>query len=100
MTGVIILGVVALATFPALGRALLVPAVYFLLHSVETNLITPLVLVRRLTLSPLVMFLWLSLWFWLWGILGALLAVPMLKTLKIFCDNIPQLARAGQFLGR
>ena len=100
LTGVIILGVVALATLPALGRALLVPAVYFLLHSVETNLITPLVLVRRLTLNPLVMFLWLSLWFWLWGILGALLAVPMLKTLKIFCDNIPQLARVGQFLGR
>jgi len=100
LTGVVVLGVVALATLPALGRALLVPAVYFLLHSVETNLITPLVLVRRLTLNPLVMFLWLSLWFWLWGILGALLAVPMLKTLKIFCDNIPQLARVGQFLGR
>ena len=31
---------------------------------------------------------------------GALLAVPMLKTLKIFCDNIPQLARVGQFVGR
>jgi len=100
LTGVVVLGVVALVTFPGLGHALLVPAVYFLLHSVETNLITPLVLVRRLTLNPLVMFLWLSLWFWLWGILGALLAVPMLKTLKIFCDNIPQLARVGQFLGR
>ena len=100
LTGVVVLGVVALATLPALGRALLVPAVYFLLHSVETNIITPLVLVRRLTLNPLVMFLWLSLWFSLWGILGALLAVPMLKTLKIVCDNTPQLGRAGQFLGR
>jgi len=67
---------------------------------VETNIITPLVLVRRLTLNPLLMFLWLSLWFGLWGFTGALLAVPMLKTLKIFCDNNPPLARAGQFLGR
>jgi hypothetical protein len=41
-----------------------------------------------------------SLWFWLWGIAGALLAVPMLQTVKIFCDNIPPLARVGQFLGR
>jgi predicted PurR-regulated permease PerM len=100
LVGVVVLGVVALGTLPGLGQALLVPAVYFLLHSVESNLLTPLVLVRRLTLNPLVMFLWLSLWFWLWGIPGALLAVPMLQTLKIFCDNLPPLARVGQFLGR
>lgn len=100
LTGIVILGVVAVVTFPGLGQALLVPAVYLLLHGVEADLITPLVLSRRLTLNPLVTFLWLSLWFWVWGIPGALLAVPMLKTLKIFCDNIPQLARAGQFLGR
>jgi predicted PurR-regulated permease PerM len=43
---------------------------------------------------------WLSLWFWLWGIRGGLLAIPMLETVKIFCDNIPQLVRVGQFLGR
>lgn len=100
LIGIVVLGVVALVTLPGLGYALLVPAFYFLLHSVESNIITPLVLVRRLTLNPIVMFLWLSLWFWLWGIPAALLAVPMLKTLKIFCDNIPQLARVGQFLGR
>ena len=98
--GIIVLAVVALVTFPGLGQALLVPAVYFLLHNLETNLITPLVLVRRLTLNPLVTFLWLTLWFWLWAVPGGLLAVPMLQTLKIFCDNIPHLARAGQFLGR
>jgi predicted PurR-regulated permease PerM len=100
LIGIVVLGVVALVTFPGLGQALLVPAVYFLLHGVETNIITPLVLVRRLTLNPVVMFLWLSLWFWLWGIPAAILAVPMLKTLKIFCDNIPQLAQVGQFLSR
>ena len=99
LSGVIVLGVVALVTFPGLGQALLVPAVYLLLHGLETNIITPLVLSRRLTLNPLVTFLWLSLWFGLWGIAGALLAVPMLKTLKIFCDNLPPLARVGRFLG-
>jgi predicted PurR-regulated permease PerM len=100
LIGIVVLAVVALVTLPGLGRALLVPAVYFLLHGVEANIITPLVLVRRLTLNPVVMFLWLSLWFWLWGVPAAILAVPMLKTLKIFCDNIPQFARVGQFLAR
>jgi predicted PurR-regulated permease PerM len=67
---------------------------------VETNIVTPLMLVRQLTLNPLVMFFWLSLWFWLWGIPGALLAVPMLQTLKIVCENVPQLAPVGQLLRR
>ncbi len=100
LTGVVVLGLVALATFPSLGHALLVPGIYFVLHSVETDVVTPLILGRRLTLNPLVIFLWLSLWFWLWGVPGALLAVPMLKTLKIFSDNIPQLTPLGEFLGR
>jgi predicted PurR-regulated permease PerM len=100
IAGIIILSVVAVVTFPSVGQAVIVPALYFILHNVETNIITPLVLARRLTLNPVVMFVWLSLWFWIWGIPGALLAVPMLQTLKIFCDNIPQLAPIGQLLGR
>ena len=100
LTGILVLSVVAVATFPSFTHALLVPALYLILHGVETNVVTPIVLVRRLTLNPLVMFFWLSLWFWLWGIPGALLAVPMLQIFKIFCENIPQLAPVGQFLGR
>jgi predicted PurR-regulated permease PerM len=100
LTGILILSVVALVTSPSFTHALLVPALYVVLHGVEANCITPLVLARRLTLNPLVMFLWLSLWFWLWGVPGALLAVPMLQTLKIVCEDIPPLAPVGQFLGR
>jgi predicted PurR-regulated permease PerM len=100
LTGILVLSIVAVATSPSFTHALLVPALYLILHGVETNVVTPLVLIRRLTLNPLVMFFWLSLWFWLWGIPGALLAVPMLQTLKIFCENIPPLTPVGQFLGR
>jgi predicted PurR-regulated permease PerM len=100
LTGVVVLGIVAAVTFPGVARPLLIPGIYFVLHNVETNVITPLILGRRLTLNPLVIFLWLSLWFWLWGVPGALLAVPMLKTVKIFCDNIPHLEPVGEFLGR
>jgi predicted PurR-regulated permease PerM len=52
-----------------------------------------------LTLNPVVIFLGLSFWGWLWGIPGALLAVPMLAMFKIFCDHIEPLAPIGEFLG-
>ena len=100
LTGIITLSVIAVVTFPSFSQALLVPAFYFILHNVETNIVTPVVLVRQFTLNPLVMFFWLSLWFWLWGIPGALLAVPMLQTVKIFSENLPHLRRVAQFLGR
>jgi predicted PurR-regulated permease PerM len=47
-----------------------------------------------------VIFLGIILWGWLWGIAGALLAVPILATFKIFCDQIEPLAPIGEFLGR
>jgi predicted PurR-regulated permease PerM len=99
VTGIVILSVVAGVTFDTLRHALLVPGAYLVAHTLETNVITPMIMGRRLWLNPLVIFLWLSLWFWLWGFVGALLAVPMLKTLKIFCDNIPPLAPVAEFLG-
>jgi hypothetical protein len=54
---------------------------------------------RRLTLNPVAIFISLALWWWLWGIAGALLAVPLLATFKIVCDHIESLASIGAFLG-
>jgi predicted PurR-regulated permease PerM len=99
LTGMVILSVVAGATFDTFGRALIVPGVYFLAHNLETNVLTPMIMGRKLWLNPLLLFLWLWLWFWLWGFVGALLAVPMLKMLKICCDNIPALTPIAEFLG-
>jgi predicted PurR-regulated permease PerM len=45
-------------------------------------------------------FIGLSLWFFLWGIPGVFLAVPLLATFKIFCDHIESLAPIGEFLGK
>jgi predicted PurR-regulated permease PerM len=94
-----ITGVVAAATFPSLGHALLVPAAYLGLSLIEGNFINPWIVGRRLTLNPVVIFLGLTFWGWLWGIPGALLAVPMLAMFKIFCDHIQPLAPLGEFLG-
>ena len=60
---------------------------------------TPMVLGRRLTLNPVVIFLGLTFWGWIWGITGAILAVPIMVVFKIFCDHSEGLASIGEFLG-
>ena len=99
LTLIVIVTLVATATFGSVGHALVVPAVYFGLATLEGNFITPWILGRRLTLNPVVIFIGLTFWGWLWGITGVLLAVPMLVTFKIFCDHIEPLAPIGEFLG-
>jgi len=94
-----IITVVAAITFPSLPHALFVPAAYLGLTITMGTFVNPLIMGRRLTLNPVVIFLGLSFWGWLWGIPGALLAVPMLAMFKIFCDHIEPLAPIGEFLG-
>jgi predicted PurR-regulated permease PerM len=97
-TGVVILAIAGLLTFDSVGRGLLPPLIYLGLHAIESNFVTPMVLGRRLTLNPVVIFLSLMFWMWLWGIPGALLAVPLLMTLKILCDHFKPLAPVGELL--
>jgi predicted PurR-regulated permease PerM len=68
---------VGLVTFSSLGQALLVPACFVALTTIEGQIITPTVLGRHLTLNPLAVFLSLAFWAWLWGPMGAFLAVPL-----------------------
>jgi predicted PurR-regulated permease PerM len=70
--------VIGVASFDALGEALLAPGVSALMHAVEANIVTPAILGRRLTLDPFLVILALLIGAWLWGIAGALLAVPLL----------------------
>ncbi|HZX70734.1 MAG TPA: AI-2E family transporter [Rhodanobacter sp.] len=55
---------------------------------IEGNLITPLIQGRSMRLSPIAILLWLLVWGWLWGIPGALLAVPMLTCTKLVCERV------------
>jgi predicted PurR-regulated permease PerM len=72
---VILLGV-GLVAFPSLGYALVPPAAFVALATVEGQFITPTVLGHRIELNPLVVLLALAFWAWLWGPIGAFLAVP------------------------
>jgi predicted PurR-regulated permease PerM len=96
---IVIVGLVAAATFPHLSHALLVPACYLGIATVEANFFTPYVMGRRMTLNPVVIFVAVTFGGFLWGILGVFLAVPALVMLKIFCDHIGPLAPIGEFLG-
>src|SRR5436309_600589 len=94
-----VLTMVGFLTFDTVGHALLVPAAFGVCNILEAYLVTPLVLGRRLTLNPVVIFLALTFWGWLWGVTGALLAVPIMVVFKIFCDHSEPLAPIGEFLG-
>jgi predicted PurR-regulated permease PerM len=73
----LVLLAVGLVSFPSLGYALLPPAAFVAVATIEGQFITPTVLGRSLTLNPLVVLLALAFWAWLWGPMGAFLAVPL-----------------------
>jgi len=95
----IILGAVALLSFDSLAHAALVPLLFGAITSFEGMLLTPALLGRRLALSPVAVFASLMLWTWLWGVPGALLAVPILAIVKIVFDHSTSLRPIGHFLG-
>lgn len=94
-----VLAMVGFLTFDDPARALLAPGAFVGLNLLESYLVTPMVLGHRLTLNPVVVFLGLTFWGWLWGITGALLAVPIMVVLKIICDHSEPLRPIGEFLG-
>lgn len=78
----ILLGLGGLMTFDAIGLALAPSLIFIIAHLIEANVITPLILGRRLTINPLLILVSLSFWGWVWGAPGALLAVPLLLILQ------------------
>jgi predicted PurR-regulated permease PerM len=98
VSGIIVLAAVGLLTFDTLWQALLPLAWYLLFHLLEANLITPVLLGRRFTLNPVVIFVSLIFWTWLWGVPGALLSVPILVSLKVVCDRVPALSSVSELL--
>jgi predicted PurR-regulated permease PerM len=90
MAGVLSLGVTWWALLPV--------GLYFLIHVVEGEIVTPMLMARRFTINPVAVILALLFWYWMWGVPGAILAVPMLAITKIVCDDIRPLRAFGHFL--
>jgi predicted PurR-regulated permease PerM len=79
-------------------NALAPVGLYLAIHLVEGETLTPLLLARRFTLNPVLVIFSLVFWFWMWGIPGAILSVPMMAILKIICDRIRPFTALGHFL--
>jgi predicted PurR-regulated permease PerM len=99
LCGVAILFLAGLLTFDALWQALLPAGIYLVIHIVEGESVTPMLLARRFVLNPVLVIVALVFWYWMWGVAGALLAVPLLATFKIVCDRVRPLMAFGHFLG-
>ena len=96
--GVLLFLLAGLLTHDPLWQALLPAGLYLGIHLIEGETITPMILARRFTLNPVLVIIALVFWFWMWGIPGAILAVPMLAITKIICDRLQPLAAFGHFL--
>lgn len=97
--GIISVLLVGLLTFPTTSQAFVMPGIYLAMTVIEGNFLTPTIMGRFMTLNPVAIFISLMFWGWIWGIPGALLAVPILAVLKILCDQIEPLEPIGAFLG-
>jgi predicted PurR-regulated permease PerM len=96
----ILLALAAFVTFEDAGRAMLVPGTFLALNLIEANLLSPLIYGNRMKLNTVALFIGLVFWWYIWGVPGAILAVPIMATLKIACDHIESLAPVGEFLGK
>lgn len=82
------LALFGIGTSETILAGLIPPAAYLALHTIEANLLTPSVLGVRFTLNPVLILLFISLGTWIWGVVGALLSVPILLTLTALVEHI------------
>lgn len=97
-TGIGLFSLAGMLTLDGFWQALLPAGLYFLIHVIEGEFVTPMLLARRFTLNPVLVIISLIFWFWMWGVPGAILSVPMLAIMKIVCDGVKPLNPIGHFL--
>ena len=98
LTGIICMTIGAALSFDSLGYAFVFPAIYLSFGILEGSFITPWIMGRSLTLNPVIILLSLTFWGWIWGIVGIILAVPILAAFKILCAHIKPMEPLAEFL--
>jgi predicted PurR-regulated permease PerM len=93
-----LVAIMALISFDSISYALLAPAFVILCDTVEGQFVTPTVVGRRLEINAVAILIAIAFWSWLWGFVGALMAVPLLVVIKVFCDHFDGLSHVGNFL--
>jgi predicted PurR-regulated permease PerM len=98
MIGIVVFLLAGLLSIDSLWGAFLPAGLYLLIHLVEGETVTPMLLARRFTVNPVLVILSLVFWYWMWGVPGAILSTPMLAITKIICDRIRPLMAFGHFM--
>lgn len=98
LVSAVVVFLVGVLTFDSLGQAALAPVAYVLINAIEGNFITPYLLGKSFSLNPIMVFLSLTLWSFIWGIGGMLLAIPLLAAFKITCDHFERSRPIGAML--
>jgi predicted PurR-regulated permease PerM len=84
----VVIVLAGLFTFDGTREVLVMGGGFFALNMLEGNLVTPWLLGRKLPLNAVSIFVGLLFWGWLWGVAGAVLAVPLMVLIKIVCDHV------------
>jgi predicted PurR-regulated permease PerM len=98
MMGVVLFLFAGLLSINTLWVAFLPAGLYLVIHIIEGETVTPMILARRFTINPVLVIITLVFWYWMWGVPGAILATPMLAIAKIICDRIHPLNALGHFI--
>jgi predicted PurR-regulated permease PerM len=97
MVGLLLIS--AFTTFSGLGNVLLAPGIYLVITTLQNNVVSPFVYGGRLKLSALAVMINVLFWWFVWGIPGVFLAIPITATLKVLGDQVPRLKPLGELLG-
>ena len=98
--GVITFFLAGLVMLDPLWMAFVPAGLYILIHVAEGETVTPMLLAHRFTVNPVLVMIGVFFWYWMWGVVGAILATPLLAITKIVCDRIEPLQPVGHFIGR
>jgi predicted PurR-regulated permease PerM len=98
MVGIVVFLMASIVSLGVSWWALLPVGLYLGIHILEGEIATPMLLARRFTINPVAVILALIFWYWMWGVTGAILAVPLLAIVKIICDDLRPLRAFGHLL--
>jgi predicted PurR-regulated permease PerM len=96
---IILLMLVAFSTFDPLWRILAVPATYLVISTIQNSIVSPIAYGNRLRLNPVAVLIGVLFWWFLWGVPGAFLAVPIIAMIKVIADRTQVAKALGEFLG-
>lgn len=96
---IVVVGFVSLLTFDNAAQILMPPSALLVINIIEGQIVTPIIAGRRLSLSPVAVFLSIVVLGWIWGIVGVLVAVPVLAVVKLVSERIEPLEPIATFLG-